>query len=128
MSSAQLQTEPSLSNSSGRWEPYALRDATGTVESIPLIASSIHVEEACIKDFGCAGSRCQSEHLHEEAGEKHSLAQRYEWWRSRTDGQQASSALITNIDQPLAIGNALEVMEVSQTLQNVRSRLNLQHA
>lgn len=98
---------------------YGLRDATGTVESIPLIASSIMSKklsvglEALILDVKVgAGAYIQKQ------VDARRLAQMMVAI-GRRNGLKVQ-ALITDMNQPLgyAIGNALEIMEVSQTLQN----------
>ena len=91
---------------------YALRDATGTVDSLPLIGSSIVSKKAAtgaghllydVKQGSGAFMKST-----EEARRLADLLVRL----SNDSGMQAS-ALITDMDEPLgsAIGNALEVRE-----------------
>src|ERR1700728_1260544 len=98
---------------------YSLRDATATVESIPLIASSIMAKKLAVGlDALVLDVKVGSGAFMKKQVEARRLAQMMVGIGRRVD--KRVQALITDMSQPLgyAIGNALEIMEVSQTLQN----------
>jgi pyrimidine-nucleoside phosphorylase/thymidine phosphorylase len=97
---------------------YALRDATATVESTALIAASIMSKklamglDALVLDVKVGAGAFMKRQI-----DARKLAQLMTTIARRADLR--AQALITDMNQPLgyAIGNALEIMEVSQTLQ-----------
>ncbi len=99
---------------------YGLRDVTATVDSLPLIVSSILSKkiaggaETVVLDVKCGAGAFMP-----DAAAARNLATAL-----RTVGERAGlgvSTAMTDMDQPLgrSIGNALEVREAIETLQNL---------
>jgi pyrimidine-nucleoside phosphorylase/thymidine phosphorylase len=108
---------PTVTPADGKF--YALRDTTATIGSIPLIAASIMAKKLSMTLDGLVlDVKVGSGAFMKRQVDARRLAQMMVTIARRADLR--AQALVTDMNQPLgyAIGNALEIMEVSQTLQN----------
>ena len=109
---------PSAELTPGDYKLYPLRDATATVESIPLLVSSIlSTKLAEGTDGTVLDVKTGSGALLKKMTDSRRLAQTLVTVAKRLGKKVVG--VVTDMDQPLgnAVGNALEVMEAVQTLR-----------
>lgn len=97
---------------------YALRDVTGTVESMPLIASSIMSKKLAGGADGIVlDVKCGKGAFMKNIDDARALA--YEMIKLGKNLNKKAVALITNMDEPLGmnIGNSFEVIEAIEILK-----------
>ena len=96
---------------------YAIRDVTGTVDSIPLIASSVMSKKiACGADNIILDVKCGSGAFMKNIKDSELLARTMVNIGKKLN--KKFKAVITNMDEPLGykIGNSLEIKEVLEVL------------